>query len=353
MPHCSCDFCAATKRWIARALSVAVLTVTIMGLGSTNVQAATLSGGSTTLSSSVQGDTGVSYDVDVSDVTTSAIKCIAITFSTTVGGSTLPTGMDISSATYDAAASDYVPDVQTWTAATSGATVQITNSTGETPASASARTVQLDGITNSSTTNTTYYTEVNTYNNVNCSASGVDTDGISTFVVVDSVTVSATVHPSLTFTIGSTTCSLGTLAAGATSSCTFSMTAATNGTSGYSISYPASSGTLTSSGSDTIDAIGTTATTASTGTEQFGINLKDNATPNVGSNPSGGTGAAASNYGTADNFAWDGTTGRTIASATGPSALTTYTVSAIANIASTTESGVYNLALDFGIVSNY
>lgn len=355
MLHCSCQVCRKVRKGLSFVATFALLVASVVSWYPQVATAATLNTASLTLSSNIASEAAVSYTMDVSNVTTSTTKCIAITFSTAIGGSTLPTGMDISAATYNAAGSDYVPDVQTWTAATTGATVQITNATGETPASASARTILLTGITNSSTTGTTYYAEVNTFNNINCSASAVDADGIATFAVVDSVSVSATVNPSLTFTVGSTTCSLGTLSVSTTSSCSFAMTAATNGTSGYSISYPASSGTLTSTtdAGDTITAIGTTAATASIANEQFGINLKDNATPNVGSEASGGTGAAASNYGTADSFAWDGTTGRTVASVAGPSATTTYTVSAIANLAANTESGAYTLSLKLGIVSNY
>ncbi len=345
----------AVTRRLGRFFVVLLLIAGLVTIGSESVLAATLNSGSTSLSTAVTSGTSVSYTIDVSNVTLSAVKCIALTFSTAIGGTTLPTGMDISGATYNAAGSDFVPDAQTWSAAVTGATVKVTNVTGETPASASARTILLTGITNGSTAGTTYYAEVNTYNNTDCSSSAVDTDGISTFAFADAVTVSATVNPTLTFTISATTCSLGTLSASATNSCTFTIAAATNGTAGYTVSYPSSEGTLTSAtdGSDTITAIGSTAAAASTGSEQFGINLKDNATPNVGVEPSGGSGAAASNYGTADSFAWDGTTGRTIASVAGPSAATTYTVSTIANISSTTEAGAYTRTMHFLITSNY
>lgn len=354
MLQCPCLGCKTLRRVGAVLLSLALLVATsYLGMWPGAAQAATLSAGSTTLSSNLTSDTSVSYTIDVSSVTLSSIKCIAATFSTAIGGSTLPTGMDISSAAYNAAGSDFVPDIETWTASTTGATVKVTNATGETPGSASGATLKLTGITNSSTANTTYYTTINTYTNVDCSTGSVDTNGISTFAVADAVSVSATVNPSLGFSVGATSCSLGTLSTAAPVGCTFTMTGATNSTNGYSISYPSSAGTLTTSGGDSITAIGNTAAASSAANEQFGINLKDNATPNVGAEASGGTGAASSNYDTADSFAWDGTTGRTVASVAGPSATTTYTVSTMANIAPTTEAGVYTLSLKLGIVSNY
>jgi hypothetical protein len=82
------------------------------------------------------------------------------------------------------------------------------------------------------------------------------------------------------------------------------------------------------------------ATASSAGTEQYGINLVDNATPNVGANPSGGSGAAASGYNTADQFKY--VSGNTIASTATYSATTTYTVSFIANAAIDTPARTYS-----------
>ena len=356
MFNCVCVGCQIVRKVGAFVVTIALVVATSwVSLQPQIANAATLNTGSTTLSSNLTSDTSVSYTIDASNVTLSAIKCISATFSTAIGGSTLPTGMNVSSAAYSAAGSDFVPDVQTWTASTASATVKVTNATGETPGSASGATLKLTGITNSSTANTTFYTTINTYTNVDCSTGAVDINGISTFAVADAVSVTATVNPSLGFSVGATSCGIGTLSTGAPASCSFTLTAATNGTSGYSISYPSSAGTLTSStdAGDTITAIGQTAAASSASNEQFGINLKDNATPNVGAEASGGSGAAASNYATADSFAWDGTTGRTVASVAGPSATTTFTVSAMANIASTTEAGAYSLSLKLGIVSNY
>ncbi len=140
-----------------------------------------------------------------------------------------------------------------------------------------------------------------------------------------------------------------------TQQCTYTLTAATNGTSGYSISYlPAA--TLTS-GANTITAL--TSPTASTlNTEQFGINLAANTAAgshtasNFGAAPSGGSGTASSNYTTSNLFKLNAA-GETIATATSPSLTTTYTVSTIANITNTTEAGAYTTTFTYNIVSTY
>jgi len=313
--------------------------------------AASLSSASATLSTPAASASSVTYTINFSGVTVSTIKCINVRLTTVLGSNSKPTGMIITSAALDAA-SDFIPTPGYWGISNNNTTgvSSITYATGEAPASASNRTVVLTGITNGSTANTTYFAEVDTFNNIDCASSGVDS-GDTTFAYTTGVTVSATVNPTLTFTVDSTTCSLGVLTTSATGSCSHTMTAATNGTSGYTISYIAGD-TLTNADSDTISAIGGTKAASSTSNEQFGINLKDNATPNVGAEASGGSGAASANYDTADQFAFN-TAGASIASVAGPSAVTTFTASMIANVASTTEAGAYSTTVTYNITATY
>ncbi len=171
----------------------------------------------------------------------------------------------------------------------------------------------------------------------------------------DTVDLEARVNPTLTFAVGSTSCSLGTLSATQTQQCTYTLSAATNGQSGYAIAYlPAA--TLTSGG-NTITALGSS--TASTlNTEQFGLNLTANTAAgshtatDFGAAPSGGAGAATANYATANSFKF-ATAGDQVASSAGPSLATTYTVSTIANIGNTTEAGAYSTTVTFTIVAGY
>ncbi|HSH55428.1 MAG TPA: hypothetical protein VK983_01220 [Candidatus Limnocylindrales bacterium] len=81
------------------------------------------------------------------------------------------------------------------------------------------------------------------------------------------------------------------------------------------------------------------------GTEQFGINLRQNTTPLVGGDvthspdSSFGFGAAAPGYDTVDNFRFN--PGETIAQSPKSSGTTNYTISAIANVDTTARAGVY------------
>ena len=94
------------------------------------------------------------------------------------------------------------------------------------------------------------------------------------------------------------------------------------------------------------------------GTEQFGMNLVANTSPTTfGANPvqtpdsSFSSGAAASNYNTANNYRY--VAGETIASASASSGLTEYTMSYIINAANTTAGGSYSGAQTLVCVGTY
>ncbi len=167
----------------------------------------------------------------------------------------------------------------------------------------------------------------------------------------DQVVVSTTIDPQLSFAITTNTVTL-TKAGGGNpdfSNTGFNqgaantLAASTNGTTGYMITY---NGATLTSGANTISAMAAK-TTSSAGTEQFGINLKDNATPNTGTEPSGGTGAPESDYNTADNFRFITATATDLAAAAGPSVTSTFTVSYIANVTTITEAGAYSTTITY------
>lgn len=189
-------------------------------------------------------------------------------------------------------------------------------------------------------------------------ATSADTGQVATAIVDDDqVVVSTTIDPYLTFSISQNTVSLTKSGGGNPSSTSTgfnngtanTLAAATNAASGYTITYY---GDTLKSGSNSIDAMATK-TTSSTGTEQFGINLKDNATPNTGADPSGGTGAAASDYNTADQYRFITNTTTSLASASAPSASTTFTVSYVVNVGATTEAGNYSTAITYVCTGNF
>jgi len=121
----------------------------------------------------------------------------------------------------------------------------------------------------------------------------------------------------------------------------FNMTAATNGTSGYTISVQ---GPTLTSGSNTIAPL-LASTAPVVGTEQFGIRL----------NATGGTGTVSSPYGTAGQYAYTATatTPATVASAPSSSLTTTYSVRYMANISPTTNAGNYTANHTYVITGNF
>ncbi len=153
------------------------------------------------------------------------------------------------------------------------------------------------------------------------------------------------VEPSITFSLGSNAVSLGTLSPSFTGNNSHTFNVSTNSTGGFSVT---TQGQTLTNNLATINPIGNTPTTSSVGTEQFGINLRDNTTPNVGANvtQNSGTCGYGTGFETVDSFKFVSGSQNTIATAPS-SADCTYTVSYIANISPITESGSYSTVLDF------
>jgi hypothetical protein len=262
---------------------------------SPNLNSATLTGGSVTLSDSRPSNASTSNTIDFYNVTTSAIKCINVAFKDAATGGSKPTGMTITGAALSGS-SDYIPTPGSWSVSNNNTTgvSSITFATGETPASASDRTVILTGITNGSTTATTYYVQFATYNNTDCSSSPVDSGTIA-FIYTDGQAVSATVDPSLSFSISAvsssqsvngatttdasttTTIPFGTLSASANQIVAHDLVVGTNAQNGYTVTIK-STGALSSGSHDMADHSGSNAspsTFSAAGTEAFGYTTED------------------------------------------------------------------------------
>ena len=172
-----------------------------------------------------------------------------------------------------------------------------------------------------------------------------------TIVADDQVAVSATVSQSLTFSISDNTIGFGTLSSTASRYATgtdgsaseveaHNLIASTNSGSGYNITVD---GNTLTSGSYTITAIGPTNTAPATGTEQYGLRMT----------ASGGSGTVSAPYAAA-GFALDTAAfPDEVASATGASADTTYSVRYVANIAGNTEAGSYTSTLTYIATGNF
>lgn len=215
----------------------------------------------------------------------------------------------------------------------------------------------FSSVTNPNTTNATFFVRMLTYSGDDFSTQ-VD-NGVVAASTSQAISVTASVDETLTFCTGTSgitnsscasatgsTVGLGALSPSATASATSLFGVGTNASSGYTVTVNGSTLTCGScAGTPTISALASQ--TASTiGVEQFGINLKDNATPDVGAEVDGaGTATATANYGTADQFRF--VTTDSVASKNSSDNFRRFTVSYIANIGAATESGAYSTTLQY------
>ncbi len=216
--------------------------------------------------------------------------------------------------------------------------------------------VPWTAVTNPSATNTTYFLRLTTYSDT-AWTTPIDS-GVIAVSTSNQIDITASVDEALTFctgTSGITTSScagaignnvnLGTLTPTTTGSGTSQIGVTTNAQFGYAITYLAADLT---SGGNTIDAIGATATPSSQGTEQFGLNLRDNTTPNVGSDPAGaGTAVPTTQYNIVDSFAFVPNVATAVVNNSTADAFRQFTVSYIANVAAFTQPGTYTTSFTY------
>lgn len=175
----------------------------------------------------------------------------------------------------------------------------------------------------------------------------------------DTVTVTATVDPTISFYIYETTtttptssCDLGTLTLGGTNEeCDYDIVAATNATGGLVISAVADVATLTNASNDTITAV-SVAVGAITG-EGYGI-YHDAIS---GSNPlftnSGNLGDTATQTTASANYASIGTSSVDLFESTGPVNESRVTITHVAEIDATTPAGAYTQAITYTAVGTF
>lgn len=185
-----------------------------------------------------------------------------------------------------------------------------------------------------------------------------DTGTIGMPIIDDSVVViNALVQPSISFSISDNSIFFGNLSS--STACfadgtdpgpvtcpitseaeAFNLQAGTNAGSGYIITV---FGPTLTSGTHTIDAIGGTNTASAVGTEQFGVRYT----------ATGGFGAVSAPYAAA-GYAYDAISAPDqIASASGPSATTTYSARYLANISAMTEAGNYSTSHTYVATATY
>lgn len=311
----------------------------------------------------------------------STVNSISFKYCTTadidIGGTcTTPTGLDTTGASLGAT-TGVAAGFDTLNATTNG--TPYLSSSGGVTTDGNPSTIRIDDIVNPDDTNCggdpncTFYVRITTYTSNNATTGATDAGTVAAATNTQ-IQLTGTMPESLIFCTGGTVsvngggipdCSTATSGditfsqlfdPTSTTSATSQMAASTNANSGYSITV---AGPTLTSGSNTIPAIGGTATASSIGTGQFGMNLVDNATPNIGSNvspvPNGSNymGKAKTNFGTADSFAFDDAATNVIAASdngTGTGAPTDaqiYTASYIVNVSGSQPAGTYTTTLTY------
>ena len=312
-----------------------------------NARAAIITSRILTLDNSI-GGASTSYTLSFNYLSTTTILSVeAVICTTAEGACSIPTGFSVSSgpATLDAQPSG-LGDVSGWTIDTTTVNkLRIKNATNSSSPGGAA-SMKFNGVKNPDANDAdNFFARITTYSD-DAWATPIDTGTVSASIA-DQDTVTVDIGEVLTFTLDTTTVNLGPLTADVTGTGTSTLTASTNATNGYSVTV---SGNTLESGVNSITALAAQ-TASTTGTAQFGINLVNNATPNVGADPSGGSGAGTNDYNDADLFRF--VSGDSIASTAGPSNTTTFTVSYIANVATTTAIGDYSTTLTYIVTGNF
>lgn len=279
----------------------------------------------------------------------------------------MPTGLVTTSATLGAQ-----------TGATGFSIVNTTNGApyltraAATIAPGTAVTYRLDGITNPTTPNQTFYVRISTFSSSDTTGSAIDT-GVVAASTATQIVLTGTMPESLIFCTGATISTTngfpdcGTATPGAvnfdrlfspsdTAIATAQMSASTNATFGYVISM---FGNTLTSGSNTVAPM-STAGIGIRNKGQFGTNLKANttstSTPAVGveiapsSNGTNYRGEALAGYNTVDTFKF--VSGDNIADAgnggtNGPTDSQIYTMSYIVNVSGSQPAGTYTSTLTY------
>lgn len=273
-----------------------------------------------------------------------------------------PAGLDASAATFGNETGSAVTGFSMGTKTTNS--VILTRAAASVTAG-SLVSVQVNSVTNPSTVNSTFYVRISTYTGTDGATGLVDTGSVATSTA-NQISFTGVMPETLIFCTGITmTSTCGSVVAGtvdfqlfspiAPVTATSQMAASTNAGSGYVITV---SGATLTSGGNTIPAIGQAKAASVVGTGQFGLNLMLNTTPAGGAvvNPAvAGNfhGTPSTNYDTADMFAFDPTTPRTVAASTVPTAGQLYTVSYIVNVAGYQPPGTYTTTLTYICTPTY
>lgn len=261
---------------------------------------------------------------------------------------TPPPGLDVLSAALSAQTGN------------TGFSIDVANSTANkivltrTPAAGAiiASTYNFSGIINPSTAGSTEFVRITTYPTIDGSGPYTD-NGTVAFATIPTLNVGASVPPFLSMcaaisvaidcsSASGSSIDFGNFSASSPRSATSQFAIASNSVTGHVV-YTL--GTTMTSGNNTITPL-SFPTANFPGNSQFGINLRDNSSPNVGGEPDGsGTAIPTPDYNLANLFTFR--PGDLIASSNLPSDYNRMTISYMANINASQPVGVYSTTITY------
>jgi hypothetical protein len=198
----------------------------------------------------------------------------------------------------------------------------------------------------------TFYVRISAYDSEDASGSTVGYGAVAQ-ALVKGVSISTEVPPILEFcvaqsipgdctTANGSLVALGELSSNNTAVGSSQMMGGTNAEFGYAI---VAYGTTLTSGNNVIPAL-SAPTESAPGNSQFGINLRANTDPAVGTDPIGlGIASPAGAYNQPNRFKFSG--GEVLASTPDPTKLRKFTVSYVANVSPNQAPGVYSTTLTY------
>jgi len=342
------------KRFISKIVILGLAACVVSPL---SVEAAQVTNRSVLLGSSAASAV-TTHAVSFTTATAGAIQSISFQYCTTpYSACTTPAGLSTTAATIagQSGATGFTM------VNTANGTPYLTRSNGTSVGASTAVSYTLGNITNPSAPNTEYYIRISTFASTDTTGGATDT-GVVVFDTANQIVVSGTMPESLVFCVGTsgtdcttitgTAVDLGTFSPTATNTGTSVMSASTNASFGYVITLV---GATLTSGSNTIPPMGTQtinsagcspSCTSSTGTSQFGTNVRANTTPSVGTDVTGtGSGVGSGTYNNVNNFRFF--SGDTVASATGPTAANVFTNSYMVNVGGQQAAGVYTATMTY------
>lgn len=216
----------------------------------------------------------------------------------------------------------------------------------------------FNNITNPDTPNHTTYVRITTYSNIDATGNFQDS-GVVAFSIAPALGVNVFIPPYLTFCAGITVglqcetanglnIDLGILKTSQVSTATTQFAGATNDATGYNVSIL---GTTMTSGNNEISRLAFPSASVA-GVQQFGINIRDNSSPNAGHNPEGsGSLSPASSYGLANVFKFN--PGDVISSSAIATDYNRMTVTYIVNVKPDQPPGIYSTTLTYVAMASF